>query len=403
MLRIFCAFVLLVLAPCESRVVSHSAVSKVSAEDADRLALAGIAMQIRANVETFHRTEKAETLDGNRSELRINYSESVFVESDVSLSGVEFRRKKLANGQWETVASFDTEKAAAPFRRTLLQIRGEAAKLQGEMKEFVKRGNFGEAFRILDALEILQGNFQKSLSQMEVFEVPDDSCSFGVDVRLLESALVRAMKNVGMAFAGENTMCDSCDTLGPISVRVENSHRPLQNVSVVAREGKSVLAAEKTDSSGIARFLLDVGKLSPGEHRIDFLVRFPGISLEKVNSGLHINYFSKKRPCGYSLICSEKGEVCARVGKLLSDAGFDSKENAKSLCFRATSQKRDVFDGGSPIFRIDFSLELVGENAKFQKLVKGAGTSESLALENAIEKLRPAEIRRSLFPLCEIR
>lgn len=404
MLRFLCALILLVLVPCESRTIVFSAISKVSAEEADKLALAGIAVQIRANVETSRQTEKTEVFENGHPELRTNYSESVSVTSGVPLSGVSFEREMLANGQWKTVATFDTEKAVAAFRRKLLQSRQEAAILRDEIKASIEAGDVRKAAFSLSDLGILQREFKKTYSQMEVFETPDESCSFGVDVRRLGNELDSMIENIGMTFVGKNALCDFCDTIGPISVRVESSRKPLRNVVVTAVVGKEILALEETDSSGVANFFLVVGELLPGENRIDFRIRSPRLVLEEKLPELHINYRSGSGTCGYSLVCSAEENLCPRIARLLSAAGFKQKENAAPLYVRAAFQKRGVFeDGPQPLFRADFSLDISGENVEFQRRVQGVGTSEFQALENAFQKIRPENIRRFLFPFCKIR
>lgn len=85
MRRLFWGIFLCAIALCEARIVSAEAVSNVSAAEADRQALSGIALQIQARVETSRQTVKKEVSESDRSKLQTGYSERIDVHSDAVL------------------------------------------------------------------------------------------------------------------------------------------------------------------------------------------------------------------------------------------------------------------------------------------------------------------------------
>lgn len=401
MARLFWGIFLLGFVLCEARIVSFDAESNVSAEEADRQALAGIALQIQARVNSSHQTIKSEVSEKERSALRTNYSEQIHVQSDVLLSGAELHREKLSDGRWKSTAVFDTEKATETSRQELRRIQKDALDLKRKMETFVAQGNFDDALQTLESLELLQGKFQKIYDRIVIFEPLDESFRFGVDVSRLTEDLATAIKNLKMSFIRKDESL-SYDSVGPIFVLVENPQGAVKNLAVTASiDGKNVWTA-KTDSMGIASFFLEVEKLPSGNHEIVFRIRCPKFNRENSNLELRTNYFSKNPTCRYSFVCSDDSEICTAWNELLLKAGFQVKKNAEKIRLRMSAKKRDVFEGNSrQIVRADFSVELLGTSVKFSKRIKGTGSSELLAQKNAIQKISPEEIREAFLPLCK--
>ncbi len=401
MARIFWGIFLLGFVLCDARVVSFEAVSNVSAEEADKQALAGIALQIQARVNTSHQTIKSEVSEKERSTLRTNYSEQIHVQSDVLLSGAELHREKLSDGRWKSTAVFDTEKATEISRQELRRIQKDALDLKGKMEAFVAQGNFDDAMQTLESLEFLQGKFQKIYSEIAVFEPLDESFRFGVDISRLTESLATAIKDLKISFAGRAEW-SAVHLNDPVLILVKNSQGAVVNLAVTASiDGKSVWT-EKTDSTGIASFFLEVEKLLPGNHEIVFRIRCPKFNRENSNLELRTNYFSKNPVCTFSFVCSENAEICAIGEELLLKAGFQPKKDAEKIRLRMSAKNRDVFEGNSrQIVQADYLVEFISASVKFSKLLKGTGVSELRAQKNAIQKISPEEIRSVLLPLCK--
>lgn len=401
MARFLFAFFLWGISLCDARVVSFEAVSNVSAEEADRQALAGIALQIQARVNTSHQTIKSEVSEKESSKLRINYSERINVESDVLLEGVEFHRETLLDGRWKSTAIFDTEKATKTSRQELHRIQKDALDLKRKMETFVALGNFDDALQTLENLEFLQGKFKKIYDRIAIFEPLDESYRFGVDVSGLTESLATAIGNLKISFAGNGELA-GLHLNDPILVLVKNSQGAVGNLSVmVSIDGKNVWT-EKTDSNGIASFLLEVEKLPAGNHEIVFRIRCPKFNRENSNLELRTNYFSKNPVCNFSFVCSENAEICAIGEELLLKAGFQPEKDAEKIRLRMSAKNRDIFEGNSrQIVRGDYFVEFVGASVKFSKLLKGTGVSELRAQKNAIQKISPEEIRSALLPSCK--
>ncbi len=399
--RLLLGIILCGIALCEARIVSAEAFSNVSAEDADRQALSGIALQIQARVNTSHQTIKSEVSDKGLSELRTNYFERIDVQSDVKLDGVEFHRERISNGRWKSTAIFDTEKATESSRRELRRIQENAANLKRKMESFVGNGNFDDALQTLESLELLQGKFQKIRDRIAILEPLDESFRFGVDVSRLAELLATAIRDLKISFArqGESPVHSLND---PIYVLVENSQGAVKDVAVTASIDGQGSWTNKTDSTGVATFFLNVERLPSGNHEIVFRIRCPKFNRENANLELRTSYLSKNPTCAFSLVCSENAEICAIGKELLLKAGFQPKANAEKIRLRMSVKDRDVFEGGTrQIIRMSFLMELVGNSASFSKMVKGSGSSELNARKNAVQKIGSEEIREFLLPLCK--
>lgn len=126
MTRFFVIFFLCAIAVCEARIVTFTATSTVSQEDADKQAMAGVAMQIRSHISVSHTLQKSESKNSKQSDLQKKYTENIHVQSELTLDGVELKRRKIKKDLWESTAKLDTDKATASLRQKLTETKFEA-------------------------------------------------------------------------------------------------------------------------------------------------------------------------------------------------------------------------------------------------------------------------------------
>lgn len=385
---------------CEARVISFSATSTVSQADADKQAMSGIAMQIRADVSSTHQVQKSETSEtGKDSRLEKNYRENILVNSNVVLNGIELKHEKSGENSWKTVAVFDTEKATAAERKKLRQIREEAAELDSLIASRLSSGHYGKAVRAFGELQTLQLSHQRLWADISVFEAPDDSYSFPANLRSLEDRISKSLAKLKLSLVKSPSKADN-GKWEPVTVSVSGEDGPAEGVEVVAEQNKKILATEKSDANGRVSFSFDNVEASRGEHTVLFRIHQPGFGGENPSWRRSVPYTSDAKICPYEFQCEGESFTCSTVESVLSQAGFENGGKIP-LQVRILSMEKKEFDGGpKKIIRTTLSVEFRGKNVLYSKTVKGTGSSDMAAAANAIHKISSAEIQKQLSPLC---
>ncbi len=384
----------------EARVISFEATSSISQADADKQAISGIALQIRADVSSTHQIQKSETSEtGKDSRLEKNYRENILVNSNIVLNGIELQHGKPGKNFWKTVAVFDTEKATAAERKKLRQILHDASELDSLIASRLSSGHYGKAVRAFGELQTLQLSHQRLWADISVFEVPSDSDSFPVNIPSLEDRISKSLAKLKLSLVKSPSKTDN-GKWGPVTISVSGEDGPAKGLEVTAEQNKKILATEKSDANGRVSFSLDNVEASRGEHSVLFRIHQPKFGSKNPSWALSVPYESDAKICPYEFQCEGESFTCSTVESVLSQAGFENGGKIP-LQVRILSMEKKEFDGGpKKIIRTTLSVEFRGKNVLYSKTVKGTGSSDMAAAANAIHKIPSAEIQKQLSPLC---
>ena len=402
MTRFFVIFFLCAIAVCEARIVTFTATSTVSQEDADKQAMAGVAMQIRSHISVSHTLQKSELKNSKQSDLQKKYTENIHVQSELTLDGVELKRRKIKKDLWESTAKLDTDKATASLRQKLTETKFEAHKLDSIICNAIGLHQFETAIKAYGELVPLQLSHQRAAADISIFEVLDKSEIFGANVPALEMLISEAVAGLEISFEGDVPTQVENEALGPFRILVQNPRGPIPKIKVLAEQNQKIVAEALTDSNGIAIFHLRDIETFKGEHSITFRIFIPKFGKQSFNLEKRISYHSDIPKCSYTMSCQGDGAACIAVENLFAKAGFEEIKNSKNLSVQIKDLGTKVFEGGpKKISTVELLLSLSGEKIRYSKQIKGTGSSEFSAKSNAIYKISVSEIQQALQPLCE--
>ncbi len=402
MIRFFTLLLFFSFAICEARIVSFTATSNVSQEDADKQAMAGVAVQIRSSISVSRSSQKSESANSQQSNLQKKYSENIQVRSELTLDGVELKRKKVGKNTWQTTASLDTEIATASLRQKIIDTQFKAQQLDSIICNAIGLRQFEKAIQAYGELVLLQLSHQRTVADISLFESPDKSYALKANVQALEALIFESVSGLQISIEGNVPSQVENNTIGPFQVLVQNALGPVPKVKVLAEQGDKIITEALTDSNGIAVFHLKNIETFKGEHFIDFRIFIPKFSKQLSNLETRISYNSSAPNCIYTMDCQEEGAVCIAIENLLSKAGFEESKNGKKLTAQVKKLKKHIFeDGPKKISTVEFFITLLGPAIRFTKQIKGTGSSEFSAKSNAIYKISVPEIQQALQPLCE--
>lgn len=400
MIKFWGTFLCLSAVVCSARIITFTATSTQSEAEADKQALAGIAIQIRANVSSQHQTVKSETKSSeSAAKLQTDYSESISVSSDMTLKSVELKHEKSEQGVWKTTARLDTEKATADIRQKLFQIQQKAKTLDSIESESLKQNQLAKAIRTFNELTSLQHSHQRLCEDLAVFDIPGKDFQFSADLSRRESQITEAVSHLKLILL-ENPPAQSSDgSWGPIRFSVQGK-TPLEGIEVSAVQNQKKLTVQQSDSSGTVQFFLNDLDNSRGTHSVFFRIQLPPFNGKISTPEISLSYNSEPKTCLYDFQCQGETFACTEIEKILFQAGFESG-GKNPLEIKMTPSEKKVFDRASKkIFSQSVSVEIRGKNIHYSKTTKGTGSSEATAFANAIRKISPSEIQTALEPLC---
>jgi len=402
MTRIFAILFLCTFAVCEARIVTFTATSTVSQEDADKQAMAGIAIQIRSNVSVSHSSQKFEETSSSKSDLQKKYTENIQVRSELTLDGVELKRQKIKKDLWQTTAKLDTDKATASLRQKIAAANFQAHKLDSIICNAIGLHQFEPAIQAYSELVPLQLSHQRAAADMSLFEALDKSDVFNANIPALEMLISEAIAGVEISIQEKTPAQIENNALGPFHILVKDSRGPIPKTKVLAEQNQKIIAEAITDSNGIAIFHLKNIETFKGEHFIDFRIFIPKFGKQSPNLQKRISYNSDIPNCSYTLNCQGDGASCIAIENLFSKAGFEESKDSKKLTVQIKELSSKVFDSGpKKISTMELFISIFGEKIRFTKQIKGTGSSEFSAKSNAIYKISVSEIQQALQPLCE--
>lgn len=393
MMRRLCFLLLLLGTLCGARVITYTATSEVSGKEADEQALAGISSQIRVRVSSERTASKSE-VSGQKSLLKKNYSETIRTSSDVMLEHVELERKHSGK-VWETTATFDTEKATAPLRKKMRELRREASAQDSLLNASVKTFRLDEILNAWNRLEEISAAYKNLAESVELLEPLAMEENLRIDDARIREKISKALSSLEISFGKDS-----------LSVVVKSSGGPVEGMSVIALLDQKKIAEQKTDNAGVAKFSSADFEASQGEHVRIFRIAISGaLQDEFVRNAvpeIREKFVSKAKGCALNLRCDSDADVCSQISKTLSSAGFALEKSGKDLSVQIHTKHREKFEGGArALFRVELSLEFIRGDFQISRKLLGTGSTEFLAEKNALQKIKPAMLYSELSPICE--
>ena len=386
----------------EARIVTYTATSTISQQEADKQAMAGIALQIRADVTASHTTTKSEVQSGNQSKLDKTYSETNKVHSSLILNGVVIAHGEKQNGNFVSTATLDIDKVTAPTRLKIREIQKDAAAKDSLIQMELAKKNFASAIRAFRELSSIILPYDRSFADLSIFENPDDSYLMNVDVQALENQISDALAKLKISFRGPVPQKSRGDSIGPITISVSDDDGPIKGIPVYAEQKKQILSELKTDEMGDATFHLRGIDNKKGSHSILFEINLPAFDYSQEAYRVLATYTSEAEVCKYELICSNENELCPSIEDMLAGAGFENTQGAKALKVTISeSTEKNLNSTVQSLKTVQIQLDLSGKDFHFFIDTKGVGTSELSAKEAAVKKIKADEIKIKAANFCK--
>ena len=148
------------------KIVTYTATSTVSQEEANNSAMAGVAKQIKSQVSATQTLTKYEDINDGKSILGETYRAKSNVKSNVVLKGVKVVPIKVDKG-FKATATLDMDEFTASLQFRLKTLQQDIAKLEKSARKAIDTRTYANAASDLEIAEdkVNEYNFYSSQRQ----------------------------------------------------------------------------------------------------------------------------------------------------------------------------------------------------------------------------------------------
>ncbi len=398
---ILCAC-LAVIPAMAGKIVTYTATSTVSQEDANNTAMAGVAKQIKSQVSATQTLTKYEDINDGKSVLGETYRSKSNVKSNVVLKGVKVTPVKVDKG-FKATATLDMDEFTASLQFRLKTLKQEIAKLEKSSRKAIDTRVYINAANDLEKAEDKVNEYNFYLLQLADIYPLNDSHRLEHGLPEIEKLLIERLSNITITTTTEPNFELTKAEMPSWNVIVKDSIGPVPSFPLVARQSKT-LSERRTQKNGIATFKLRNVNYEKGPYVIIVEPNFPLEILKKagLKNALEVPYRVKLSRCEVKLNCDMIANACSALENALSKKSIFSTDDEEIAAPELSVEIENTFRGRLGfISSFDFTISIKGDKVNFFTTAKGVGKNEVDATISAIKKTDFSPLQKQLLPLCK--
>lgn len=399
-LRLLAICALMTVPAFAGRIVTYTATSNVSQEEANNAAVAGVAKQISAQIEANQVMNKSETEVNGKSSFKQTYKAQNKVHSDIKIKGVEVTAVKTTDG-FKATAKLDLDIFTADLQLKLKTIQQDITALEEEAKNALNARNYSNAIKAIEKGLPMILQYQKILDQLGQVYPVNESHRLRQNLAGIETLIVDRLTKIKMEGPTEQFVLSKPE-MPAWEVTVYDEFGPLPNFPLVAKQGRQTLSERRTQDKGSTTFNLRNVNFSNGPYVVYVEANLPQAILRDagIQNSIEVSYTVSQVKCNVQLQCNGIANICNAIENGLSKASiFNSTDEKAPMIFVETSTQVKNTLGALTSYNIDIILK--GNNILFSHSTKGAGKNETDALVKAINKIDFADIKKQIGSSCK--
>ena len=385
------------------RIVSYTATSTVSQQEANNSAIAGVAMQIASEISSTQVSTQSETKTNGTHTSKQSFSETNKFRSQLFLQGLHIQPGAKKGKQFMCTAFIDLDDATANTRFQIQEIQRNAANKEYIIREALNKKQFKIAIHEHQSLRPLLLQYPALLKELSTLIPINATYQLKTNADQLENLIKQALSTVTLSWHQPPPTEIHKAEWGPATVIVKDSEGPIADFPIYAMQNRKLLAEEKTNKKGIATFLFHNVDENKGTHTITFEPSLPSNYVRESGiKSLIFSYESNPQNCIYQISCRETRAVCDAVDQVLAKGGFEKKSTAPQLILSLTTDKTKTFGSGNQeLLSTNVTIAIDARTFSFVQQKMGVGKDLNAAKIAAITKLKPLEIRNQAANFCK--
>lgn len=396
------AFILLSLsvAAFAGKVITYTASSDVSQEQANNTAIAGVAKQVSAQVKSDDRLNTTDVTANGKESISQTYSSKKNVKTDVNLKWIKVKPLPKEGKRFRATATLDVDEMTNNIRLQMAELKESVKKLEADGRAALDASRYDEAIRnYTQAVSLLQPYADLKKELAEVFTLNE---SFNLDHDLPGFKALIATRLVNVSFETEPAkLVLEQDMIQDFKVKVIDANGPVTDFPLKAVQDSKKLDSRRTQENGVAVFTLQNVNFTSGTLSVSFVPDFPkeilkGAGLEK---GFVVPYEVKQKACNVRLDCKGSADACKALESELAKNAIFIGKNASYPQLRAEITANPKGTLGQ-LQSFDMSVSITGDRVNFTKSTKGVGKTEAEAMGKGIAKLKFKELQEQVKRVC---
>ena len=178
------------------KVITYTASSGVSQEQANNTAIAGVAKQVSSDVVVDDRLNTTDVTADGKETISQSYSSKKRVTSRVNIKWISVRPLPKEGGRFRALATLDVDEMTNNIRLQMADIKDKIARLEADGRAALKASRYDEAVRCYTgAQELLQPYADLKAELAEVFTL-DRTYNLEHDLEGLKSLIASRLGNL---------------------------------------------------------------------------------------------------------------------------------------------------------------------------------------------------------------
>ena len=382
------------------KVVTYTATSTVSQEDANNTAIAGVAKQISSNVKANQTLSKEEVTAGKNSSYKESYRSSSQVTSNIDIKGISVTPVKTDKG-FKATASLDLDEYTADLQLSMKTTRQKVEELQNTIKASINERQYARGITALDEAKKKIDEYQILLKKLAFIYPVNESFQLKHRLPELESLMQEKLSQIRIEGPTEQFNLTNSE-MPPWKVTVYDAVGPVANFPLIAKQSFKPLLERRTQNNGTATFNLRNVNYEKGPYVI---VVEPNFSDEILNAtGLRqqfiLSYQVNESRCPVRIECKELANVCNALEKALAPKAIHVEENSTApllkLSITSTEGKALKINDNMTRYSYNVDLSLKGNGISFITSAKENGKNATDATIKAIAKMDYDKLKKQL-------
>jgi len=396
------AFILLSLsvAAFAGKVITYTASSDVSQEQANNTAIAGVAKQVSAQVKSDDRLNTTDVTANGKESISQTYSSKKNVKTDVNLKWIKVKPLPKEGKRFRATATLDVDEMTNNIRLQMAELKESVKKLEADGRAALDASRYDEAIRnYTQAVSLLQPYADLKKELAEVFTL-NESFNLNHDLPGFKALIATRLVNVSFETEPAKLVLEQ-DMIQDFKVKVIDANGPVTDFPLKAVQDSKKLDSRRTQENGVAVFTLQNVNFTSGTLSVSFVPDFPkeilkGAGLEK---GFVVPYEVKQKACNVRLDCKGSADACKALESELAKNAIFIGKNASYPQLRAEITANPKGTLGQ-LQSFDMSVSITGDRVNFTKSTKGVGKTEAEAMGKGIAKLKFKELQEQVKRVC---
>ena len=382
------------------KIVTYTATSKISQEEANNSAIAGVAKQVKSKISATQKQTKFEDIYNGESTLGETYRANNTVKSNVVLKGVKVVPVKADKG-FKATATLDMDEFTADLRFRLNTLKQEIADLEKTSRQAFSDRIYINSINDLDAAKEKVNEYNFYLAQLADVYPIDDSYRLQHGLADFEKILIERLSRLTFETTAKADLEIGRPEMPAWDVIVKDSLGPVPSFPLIARQSKT-LAERRTQDDGTVTFSLRNVNFEKGPYVIIVEPNFPYELLKKTGmmNALEVPYRVIRSRCEVSVQCNLPSNICKAIDNALSKKSIYTTNDDTVSPPLKVEVSSDIRNKLGALKSYDVSISIKGAGVDFFSMSKGAGKNETDATLSAIKKTDFSPLQKQLEPYC---